>query len=46
MRILDNYLALWDVIAECEISGSSDASIKNAKANDLSEILNNHQRIV
>ena len=39
--ILDNHLALWDVIAECEISGSSDASIKNAKANDLSEILNN-----
>ena len=41
--ILDNNLALWDVIAECEISGSSDASIKNAKANDLSEILNNSQ---
>ena len=41
--ILDNNLALWDVIAECEISGSSDASIKNAKANDISEILNNSQ---
>ena len=41
--ILDNHLALWDVIAECEISGSSDASIKNAKANDLSEIINNSQ---
>ena len=39
--ILDNHLALWDVIAECEISGSSDASIKNAKANDLSEIIKN-----
>ena len=39
--ILDNHLALWDVIAECEIAGSSDASIKNARANDLSEILNN-----
>ena len=39
--ILDNNLALWDVIAECEISGSSDASIKNAKANDLSEIIKN-----
>ena len=38
--ILRNHLALWDVIAECEITGSSDASIKNAKANDLSEILN------
>ena len=39
--ILNNHLALWDVIAECEIAGSSDASIKNARANDLSEILNN-----
>ena len=39
--ILGNHLALWDVIAECEIVGSSDASIKNARANDLSEILNN-----
>ena len=39
--ILGNHLALWDVIAECEIVGSSDASIKNAKANDLSDILNN-----
>ncbi|MCR4692148.1 MAG: DNA-deoxyinosine glycosylase [Lachnospiraceae bacterium] len=39
--ILENHLALWDVIAECEIVGSSDASIKNARANDLSEILKN-----
>ena len=39
--ILGNHLALWDVIAECEIVGSSDASIKNARANDLSEILDN-----
>ncbi len=39
--ILENHLALWDVIAECEIVGSSDASIRNAKANDISEILNN-----
>ncbi len=39
--ILKNHLALWDVIAECEIEGSSDASIKNAKANDLSVVLKN-----
>ena len=39
--ILKHHLALWDVIAECEITGSSDASIKNARANDLSEILEN-----
>ena len=34
-----NHIALWDVIASCEITGSSDASIKNARANDLSVIL-------
>ena len=34
-----NHLALWDVIACCEISGSSDSSIKNVIPNDLSQIL-------
>ena len=33
-------VALWDVIAQCEIVGSSDASITNVAANDLSVILN------
>ena len=33
-------VALWDVIAQCEIVGSSDASITNVTANDLSAILN------
>ena len=33
-----NGVALWDVIASCEISGSSDASIRNAVPNDLTEI--------
>ena len=33
-------IALWDVIARCEITGSSDASITNVAANDLSVILN------
>ncbi len=37
--ILDNGLALWDSIASCEIEGSSDASIKNAEANDIGIIL-------
>lgn len=32
-------VALWDVIARCDISGSSDASIKNAEANDIGKIL-------
>ena len=37
--ILDNRLALWDSIASCEITGSSDSSIKNARANDITVIL-------
>ena len=39
--ILSHKLALWDVLASCEISGSSDISIKNVTVNDLSGILNN-----
>ena len=33
--ILDHGLALWDSIGSCEITGSSDASIRNAEPNDL-----------
>ena len=29
---------MWDVIKSCDITGSSDSSIKNAVPNDLSEI--------
>ena len=36
--LLANGVALWDVIASCEITGSSDASIKNAVPNDLTAI--------
>lgn len=39
--LLSNNIALWDVIASCDISGSSDSSIKNVNANDLTEILEN-----
>lgn len=37
--LLDNHIALWDVIASCEITGSADSSIKNAVPNDLNIIL-------
>lgn len=37
--LLDHHIALWDVIASCEITGSSDASITNVQVNDLSPIL-------
>ena len=37
--VLRNRLALWDTIASCEITGSSDASITNVVANDLRPIL-------
>ena len=33
-----HHIALWDVIASCEITGSSDASIRNVRPNDLTEI--------
>ena len=36
-----NHIALWDVIHSCDISGSSDSSISNVVANDLSQILDN-----
>ncbi len=37
--ILENDLALWDSIASCEITGSSDSSIRNVRTNDISIIL-------
>jgi len=38
--LLENGIALWDVIASCEITGSSDSSIRNVIVNDISRILN------
>mgnify|MGYP001852899701 CR=1 FL=1 len=37
--LLMNKIAVWDVIQSCEITGSSDSSIKNVKVNDLKRIL-------
>ncbi len=37
--LLSNHIALWDVIASCDIEGSADSSIRNVVPNDLNEIL-------
>ena len=37
---LRHKIALWDVLAECDIEGASDSSIKNAVPNDISIVLN------
>lgn len=37
--LLKHHIALWDVFATCEIKGSSDASIKNAKPNNIEKLL-------
>lgn len=37
--LLKYHIAVWDVIAECDIIGSSDSSIKNVIPTDLTRIL-------
>jgi hypoxanthine-DNA glycosylase len=37
--LLENKIAVWDVLHSCEIIGADDSSIKNPVANDFSEIL-------
>lgn len=37
--LLENHIAVWDVIASCDIVGSSDSSIKNVVPNDLKKII-------
>lgn len=37
--LLTHGIAIWDVIASCEITGSSDASIRDVEVNDISPIL-------
>lgn len=39
--LLNNNIAIWDVVGSCEISNSADMSIKNVVPNDLSVILEN-----
>jgi len=37
--LLRHHIALWDVIARCDIAGSADSSIANAVPNDLPGLL-------
>lgn len=37
--LLENQIAVWDVIASCDIEGSADSSIKNVIPNNLNDIL-------
>lgn len=37
--LLSHHIALWDVIASCRITGSSDSSIRDAVPTDLGVIL-------
>lgn len=39
--LLRNHIAIWDVIASCDITGSSDSSIKNVVPVDLNRVLEN-----
>lgn len=37
--LLSHNIALWDVVAECDIQSSSDSSIRQVRPNDISLIL-------
>ena len=37
--LLRHNIALWDVLSSCDIEGAADSSIKNAKPNDFTELL-------
>lgn len=39
--LLRHHIALWDVIASCEITGSSDATVKNAVPVDIARVTAN-----
>lgn len=37
--LIRNHIALFDVVASCEVTGSSDSSIKNVIPNDINALL-------
>ena len=42
--LLRHHIALWDVLASCQISGAADSSIKHAIPNDFEELVG-HSKI-
>ena len=36
--LIRHHIALWDVLASCEIKGAADASIRSATPNDFTKI--------
>lgn len=40
---LSHYIAVWDVLAGCDIRGAEDSSIRNPVPNDMGVILNHAQ---
>lgn len=41
--VLRKGIALWDMVASCEITGSADTSIKNIEINDINYLIKNSQ---
>lgn len=41
--LLDHHIAVWDVIASCEIKGSSDSSIRNVTPTDIASLVTKTQ---
>lgn len=37
--LLRNHIAVWDVIASCDIKGSADSTIENVKVNEIEKLL-------
>lgn len=41
-----HHIALWDVLAECDIEGAADSTIAEAVPNDVAALLAHHPRII
>lgn len=43
--LLENHIALWDVLKACEREGSLDSMIRNDEGNDFTTFLEDHKKI-